>query len=77
MEGHVFILIDRAEFSNINCPRSWGKNAVIIDAWAGKVYPAADIYTLLKTHKAYADTEEHFNVNVSYNARKHQLAHRQ
>ncbi len=40
---HVFVVIGRFSGGNLNDFTTWGKSAVVVDAWAGDVYPASEI----------------------------------
>jgi hypothetical protein len=40
---HVFVVIGRRSGSNLNDFTTWGKSAVVVDAWAGDVYPASEL----------------------------------
>ena len=40
-DDHMFVVMDRAEGSDINDPSTWGDNAVIVDAWSGLAFPAS------------------------------------
>ena len=42
-QDHQFVVIGRDSHSNPQDFTTWGPRAVIVDAWAGAVYPAAEI----------------------------------
>lgn len=48
--NHEFVVIGRAPGSIIHNPKTWGPNAVIADAFTGKVFPASEIAQKLQTH---------------------------
>lgn len=48
--AHVFLVINRNNPSDPNDPYDWGKNAVICDPWANKVFKASDYKTELKNY---------------------------
>lgn len=48
-----------------------GENAVVCDAWAGKIYPASEIVRELKAYKKYTSPNSFYNVITSYNPRFH------
>ena len=49
--GHVIVVIGRDPRSDTNKPETWGKNAVICDAWANKYYPVSEIYDQLQCYR--------------------------
>jgi hypothetical protein len=42
---HAFVIVGRPENSNSSQPNTWGRDAVICDAWAGTVVSAAQYWT--------------------------------
>lgn len=73
---HVLLLLGRAANSNINQPATWGDDAVICDAWSGKVYPAEDFlhqYANLYSFRFHLISKD-FNAITSFNSRAHQIA---
>ena len=50
---HVFTVIGRNQDSDPHHFTSWGENAVVVDAWAGEIYPAFAIPKILKDYAYY------------------------
>ncbi|OGT42332.1 MAG: hypothetical protein A3F13_06910 [Gammaproteobacteria bacterium RIFCSPHIGHO2_12_FULL_40_19] len=70
---HAFILIGRDPASDPTKPATWGKNAVICDAWAGIISPADQQHIL--TYKEFWSPEEMrvYSSLPIYNANYHQF----
>jgi hypothetical protein len=49
--NHVFVVIGRDENSEIGNINTWGKDAIICDPWANKIFPASEYLTELKGYK--------------------------
>lgn len=67
---HCIIVIDRDPKSREDDYKSWGENAVVCDAWAGKVYPANQIGNLLETHYV---NKQGKNELLPFNQKYHRL----
>lgn len=70
---HVFLVIGRANDSDPGEPLSWGKAAVVCDAWAGLVYPVTEMNYYLNGFKRYSShiLDHDANVLPTYNPRYH------
>ncbi len=55
---HVFNVIGMAENADTKDPRTWGKNAVVIDAWAGKVLTPQDALRFYKDFFNYNSVDD-------------------
>lgn len=51
-----------------------GQNAIICDAWTGKVFPAYAILNKLKVHKSYTINQEKFHFVTPVNLNYHKIA---
>ena len=70
---HAFNVFGRDLNSDPADPSTWGKNAVIADAWLGEVFLASEITTRLKNYKKISyENHEHAFVEP-YNLHFHQL----
>lgn len=67
---HVFVVLDRDPLSDLQNAQSWGKNAVVIDAWFGNVFPAADLENQLHT-SPYSDAD--FIAFIPYDKQYHKF----
>ncbi len=47
---HVFVVIGRVASSNLDRPETWGKNAIVCDPWARKIYPGSVLHTVLNDY---------------------------
>jgi len=75
---HSFIILDRAEESDINDFTTWGPSAVYVDAWSGKVIPVQS-KEFLEALKAFCfigynnDPSSYYNLLIKFNAAYHVL----
>lgn len=74
-EDHVFIVLNRIENSDPRNYKTWGVNAVIVDAWYGQVYPVAEIEVKLSGHRYYNEENSAFSFNIlpKFNDKLHQI----
>ena len=72
---HVFVVINRDTRSDINQPANWGQNAVICDAWAGKVYPACEFASNMSGFGLvrHPERQRQYNVTYFFNAAFHKM----
>lgn len=47
---HVFVIIGRVPSSDLDRPETWGKNAIVCDPWARKIYPGSLLHTVLNDY---------------------------
>lgn len=74
---HVFAVIDiDPNFYNRKGSSSWGKYAVICDAWSGKAYPIKNIFTELEDYKRLHTHNKYYNLLIKFNPGYHQLGTR-
>jgi len=72
---HIIAVIDRDPASNPNDFTSWGANAVICDAWAGKVYAVSALRNNLSVFcsRVFGDDRERYDVVSFFNEKVHGL----
>ena len=60
LEGgnHVFLVLGRNPSSDPSKYKEWGGEAVICDAWSGKVFPASEVESKLKNFVRESETPE-------------------
>jgi len=76
---HGFAVIGRDQNSDQHDYRTWGPNAVVMDAWGGAAYPAYKIPDKLRTYQVYQIPEGErlypmANILLSFNPHYHKLA---
>ena len=72
---HIFLLIDRDSSSDPSDLNTWGKNAVVCDAWAGDVFPADEIPHKLMDYKQSYVSGVRKNELVHYSDRQGLMPH--
>ena len=71
-DDHVFNMVERE--GDINNPDTWGRNAVIVDAWSGEVYPASYYNKLMGFYQLnFYETNLKFNCLRSFDRNYHKL----
>lgn len=55
---HVFNVIGLSEDANTKDPRTWGENAVVIDAWSGKVFTPQEALEFFKDFFGYDSVDD-------------------
>jgi hypothetical protein len=70
---HVFIVLGRDPSSDEADPKTWGKNAVICDFWAGEIFKAEDLPQKLRVYFQYKHQGKSYNLLGFYNPAFHKL----
>lgn len=72
---HVFVVIGRNKASDVNDVSTWGRNAVVCDAWSGGVYPAYDMPARLMDYQTsyFKDDDRSYATVFHYNPCYHKL----
>lgn len=72
---HGFNVLFRDSGSNPSDYRTWGKNAVVVDAWSGKVFPACDIPKKLFAYNGYKNSlkQSRGNITIPFDPNYHKL----
>lgn len=47
---HVLVILGRTPSSDLDRPETWGKNAIVCDPWARKIYPGSLLHTVLNDY---------------------------
>ncbi len=71
---HVFTIIDRNRNSDINQPSTYGSQAVIVDGWAKKRYPATKANENLKDYYKIVLDGRTYKFIKSYNEKYHKIS---
>lgn len=70
IEAHAFVVIGRDLKSDPSQPHTWGKSAVICDAWSKKAYPADQYLYFLPVWSS----DNNFNTSSSVDLSKHKIS---
>lgn len=70
---HTFDVIGMKENSNKKNWLDWGEDAVVIDAWAGSVYPASDLPNQLKNYESFRRNGIYYSAVPPFDPDYHQL----
>ncbi len=73
---HSFVLVNRT-MGDIEKPETWNPETIVVDAWSGKVFFGAQIYTELMDYKHYPishhDKSDVFNAYFEFNPQYQQI----
>jgi hypothetical protein len=70
---HCFVVLGRDPYSNPVDYRTWGKNAIVCDAWSGEVYPAEEIAQRLGNYINIRVNYSYHSIVTTFNPFFHQL----
>lgn len=70
---HVFVVVGRDQESDIMKPETWGRDAIVCDAWIGDIYMASELNKRLTTFSLMFISREFKRVLRSFNPNFHYL----
>ncbi|HTM64503.1 MAG TPA: hypothetical protein VL360_08420 [Gammaproteobacteria bacterium] len=72
---HIVLVLDRNQESNENDYTTWGNDAVVCDAWSGKVYPAYQINENMNvfSSRVFIQDDDRYDVVTNFNKHYHTM----